>query len=248
MSSVWLALLAAPIVGSFLSVLVVRLPAGEGVVGGRSRCRSCGKALAPRELIPLVSWIARRGRCGACGAPIGSLYPALEIAAVAVAAWAAVSVPEAMLWPSVGLAWALLALGVIDARAMILPDVLTLPLIAAGLVVAWSVDPGGTFDHVIGAAAGGLTFWLIGWIYARARRRRGLGLGDVKLYAAAGAWVGWQGLASVVLLASLAALAAIAARAAGGRAVGASTRVAFGPFLALGLWLTWLYGPLGLAP
>lgn len=248
MSTVWLVLLAAPIVGSFLGVLVVRLPAGEGVVGGRSRCRTCGEALAPWDLIPLVSWIARRGRCRTCGAAIGILYPAIEIAALAVAAWAAAVVPAGMLWPSAALGWTLLALAWIDARALILPDALTLPLIAAGLVVAWAVAPGAVADHLIGAAAGGFAFWLIARLYAAVRHRRGLGLGDAKLFAAAGAWVSWQGLASVVLTASLAALAAVALAAAAGRAVSASTRLPFGPFLALGLWLTWLYGPLAPPP
>lgn len=247
LSATWLALIAAPIVGSFLSVLVVRLPAGEGVVGGRSRCRSCGSDLSPLELLPLLSWALLRGRCRSCGAPIGILYPAIEIAAVAVVAWTAATVPEDMLWPTAGLGWSLLALAVIDARTFILPDALTLPLIAAGLAVAWYLDPAPPLDHVVGAAAGGLSFWLIAHLYARTRHRQGLGLGDAKLFAAAGAWVSWQGLASVLLTASLGALALVALLAAFGGPARASTRVPFGPFLALGLWLTWLYGPIALA-
>ncbi len=247
MSTVWLALIVAPIAGSVLSVLIVRLPAGEGVVGGRSRCRSCGKVLSPMDLIPLLSWALLRGRCRACGAPIGILYPAIEIAAIVVVAWAAASVPEDLLWPTAGLGWTLLALSVIDARALILPDALTLPLIAGGLIVAWFVNPSAPLDHVIGAAAGGLTFWLIARIYEGVRHRQGLGLGDAKLFAAAGAWVAWQGLASVVLMAALGALAAVALLAIAGRSPGASGRLPFGPFLALGLWLTWLYGPITLA-
>jgi leader peptidase (prepilin peptidase)/N-methyltransferase len=248
MTPVWFALAAAPLVGSVLGVLIVRLPAGEGVVFGRSRCRACAHPLAPADLVPLVSWLVRRGRCRYCGAPVSALYPGVELAAIVVVAWAAVAVPAGLVWPSALLGWMLLALALIDLRALVLPDVLTLPLAAAGLAIVWWLNQAAPVDHAVGAALGWLTFRLIAAAYARLRRREGLGRGDAKLAAATGAWVGWQGLPTAVLLGSLAALVAIAVGVAAGRSVDAASRIPFGPFLALGLWLTWLYGPLGLAP
>jgi leader peptidase (prepilin peptidase)/N-methyltransferase len=245
-SATWLILGAAPIVGSLLGVLIVRLPAGEGVVLDRSRCRTCAHPLGPLDLVPLASWLALRGRCRYCRQPISRLYPAVEVAAILVAAWAAVTVPEALAWPTALLGWALLGLAVIDARDLILPDVLTWPLAACGLATAWLLDAPSLADHAAGAVAGWLGFWLIGRIYTALRHRRGLGLGDAKLMTAAGVWVGWQGLPSVILLGSLGALAAVAVAAILRRPVTASTAIPFGPFLALGLWLTWLYGPIQL--
>lgn len=248
MTEVWLTLIAAPFVGSFLGLLIVRLPEGEGVVLGRSRCRSCAHPLGPVDLVPLIGWLLRRGRCRYCRAPIAPLYPGIELAAVATAAWAALEVPPAYLPASAVLGWTLLALAAIDLRAMILPDSLTLPLAVAGLIFVWWTDPAAVADHALGAGLGWLIFRLVAGLYVRLRGREGLGRGDAKLMAAAGAWVGWQGLASVVLLAALAALAVIALAAALGRRIGAQSPIPFGPFLALGLWLTWLYGPLMMGP
>jgi leader peptidase (prepilin peptidase)/N-methyltransferase len=113
-----------------------------------------------------------------------------------------------------------------------------------GLGVAWLVDPGRLADHAVGALAGGLGFALIAWLYRRLRGREGLGLGDAKLLAAGGAWLGWQALPSVVTLAALAALAVALAGARTGGKIAATTRIAFGPYLALAIWVVWLYGPL----
>ena len=248
MSVGWLALLAAPVIGSFLTVLIVRLPRGEGVVLGRSRCRACAQPLAPLDLIPLLGWLLCQGRCRYCGVPIGPLYPAVELAAIGVAGWALLVVPEEMVWPTALLGWVLLALAVIDWRAMVLPDVLTLPLAAAGLAVAMLNDPALAWAHLLGAGLGWLSFRLIGALYARLRGREGLGRGDAKLMAAAGAWVSWQGLPTVILVAALAALIAVGLLAAAGKRIERATAIPFGPFLALGLWLTWLYGPLLLFP
>lgn len=248
MSLGWLALLAAPIVGSFLTVLIVRLPRGEGVVLGRSRCRACAHPLAPIDLIPVLGWLLRRGRCRYCGVPIGSLYPSIELAAVGVAGWALLGVPEEMVWPTAFLGWTLLALAVIDWRSLVLPDILTLPLAAVGLATAMLIDTGLAWAHLLGVGLGWLSFRLIGALYAKLRGREGLGRGDAKLMAAAGAWVSWQGLPTVILVAALAALAAVGLLAAAGKRVGHATAIPFGPFLALGLWLTWLYGPLLLFP
>ncbi len=129
-----------------------------------------------------------------------------------------------LLWPSCAFGWTLLALGLIDLRHLVLPDVLTLPLAAAGLVVAWFAAPDAVLDDAAGAVGGFAVFTLVAWGYRRWRGRDGLGAGDAKLLAALGAWVGRPGLPSVVLLASLAALAMAlgdAVAAAGRAAVGA---------------------------
>ncbi len=240
--------LTAPFVGSFLALLVVRLPAGEGVVLGRSACLDCGHALGIADLIPVASWLASRGRCRHCGARIPLLYPAVEGAALGLALWASLVVSGWLLWASCALGWSLLALAAIDWRAELLPDAITLPLAALGLAVAYALGPQVALDHAIGAALGFAAFAVVRALYARLRGREGMGLGDAKLLAAAGAWVSWHGLPGVVLMATMAALVAALARGAAAGGVRADSRVPFGPFLALGTWLTWLYGPLMVAP
>lgn len=240
----FLALLAAPFVGSFLGVLIVRLPEGRPVVFARSVCPACGARLGPAALVPLASWIALRGRCQACRAPIGVFYPAVELAALAVAGWAYVVTSGWLFWASLGLGWALLALAAVDWRSLILPDWLTLPLVPAGLAVIWLVEPQRLVPHAIGGIAGFVGFAAIAAAYRALRGREGLGLGDAKLLAAAGAWCGWAALPSVVLIGGFSALAlALAARLAG-RPLDGAVRIAFGPHLALAVWIVWLHGPL----
>ena len=166
-----------------------------------------------------------------------------------VGLWAAVELEGLRFWTGWSLGGALLALAISDVQRHVLPDRLTLPLIPAGLILAWATAPPGdavalTLDHAIGAVAGFTLFALIGAIYWRVRQRDGLGLGDAKLLAAAGAWVGWQALPHLVLLASLAALAGAGLGALAGRPLGAATAIPFGAFLAAAFWLVWLYDPL----
>jgi leader peptidase (prepilin peptidase)/N-methyltransferase len=149
-----------------------------------------------------------------------------------------------LLWASLALGWTLLALAAIDLRHYLLPDTLTLPLLALGLAVAWLIEPARLGAHALGAAAGFVGFAVIAWLYQRLREREGLGRGDAKLLAAGGAWLGWQALPSVVALAAAVALAVALAGALRGGKLGPTTRIAFGPHLALAIWLVWLYGPL----
>ena len=238
----------APVVGSFLGVLIHRLPHGEKVVWARSRCPHCEKQLKPVDLVPLISWLATRGRCRYCAARLGLFYPGLEIAATGVALWAALIVPAGgLLWATCVLGWTLLALAVIDWQHLILPDALTLPLLALGLAIAGLKDSGALADHAIGAAAGMASFLLIAFVYRRLRGREGLGTGDAKLLGAAGAWVSWVGLPGVVLWAAVTALCGVLAKAVTGTPVRASEPISFGSFLCLGTWLIWLYGPVLLA-
>ena len=234
-------ILVSPFIGSFLGVLIRRLPADGPVVMARSRCETCGKALGPAEMVPLLSYLALRGRCRACGAPIGWFHPAVELVALGVALWAASLDEGGWLWADCVLGWALLALAWTDARAMILPDVLTLPLVMAGLAFALVLDPGRIVDHALGAAIGWLIFWAVARLYRAVRGREGLGGGDIKLLAAAGAWVTWAGLGPVMMVAALIGLAmGLVARLRGASPTGA-TAIPFGPPLALATWIVWLY-------
>jgi leader peptidase (prepilin peptidase) / N-methyltransferase len=239
-----LALLLAPLIGSFLGVVVERLPEGRPLMLARSTCPACGEVLHAQDLVPLLSWTWRRGWCRCGRFRLGAFYPAIEIAALAVAASAVLVLSGWLLWVSLALGWTLLTLAAIDLRHYLLPDRLTLPLIPAGLATAYLIDPARLPVHAIGAAAGFVAFAGIAWAYRRVRRRAGLGLGDAKLLAGAGAWLGWPALPGLVVAAAVGALAVALAHAALGERLAAATRIAFGPYLALALWLFWLYGPL----
>ena len=242
----FLLILAAPCIGSFLGVVIERLPAGRPILVGRSACPHCGTVLRPRDLVPLASWLIARGRCRHCGIRLSPFYPAIELGALAVALWSLAVLPGWMAWAGCGLGWALLAMSVIDSRHLILPDQLTLPLIPAGLAMVWALDPGRLPEHALAATGGFLLVLAVGMTYRRLRGREGIGLGDAKLLAAAGAWVSWEGLPSVLLIAAASGLAgALVSGLADGR-LAARRQVPFGPYLAAGFWLVWLYGPITL--
>lgn len=234
----------APFIGSFLGAVIKRVEQPHSIVLGRSSCESCHAELGPLDLIPLVSWLALRGRCRRCGQPISLFYPAIELAAVFVAVWV-VSVMEAeLIWPSCILGWTLLALAVIDWKHFLLPDFLTLPLIPFGLFVIWLSEPSVLPHYLAGAVAGFVVIVILREVYRRLRGREGMGLGDAKLLAAAGAFVAWEGLPSVILISSFAALVAALFQATRKGALSLTDRMPFGTFLCFGTWLVWLYGPL----
>lgn len=240
----WGLLIAAPVIGSFIGVLIRRLPDGHPIVWSRSKCEGCGALLTPRDLVPLISWVLARGKCRRCGTPLGWFYPGIEIAALIVAfiALAVDDVPRAALDCLFG--WWLLTLAWIDLRRWLLPDLLTLPLIVAGLAVAAALDPDTLLDRALGAALGYAALRALAVFYKIVRQREGLGRGDAKLLGAAGAWVGATALPQVILLAALAALLAAAALRLVGVRLHARSALPFGPFLALAIWTIWLGGPL----
>ena len=244
----WLVILIGLFIGSFLGVLIVRLPAGETVVRGRSRCPHCGRTLTARDLLPIVSWLLARGACRHCGARLGVFYPTTELAGAAVALWAATATSGWILVATCVLGWLLLALAVIDQRHMILPDALTMPLAALGIVVAVLLPAADPLDHVLGAVGGFAAFWLVALAYRATRGREGLGAGDAKLLAAAGAWVSWSGLPGVVLLGAVLALVTVLALRVAGRRQATAKPIPFGPYLCLATWCTWLYGPITFGP
>lgn len=241
----WLAFVAGPFIGSFLSVLVVRLPKGEDVVVSRSRCRSCGTALSALQMVPIFSWAIQQGRCRSCGARFGGLYPIIEGCAALVVLWAAtLGMSSVMFWATLVLGWTLLALAVMDLRELILVDVLTLPLTVVGLaLIAWQV-PDALLWHALGAVAGFALMVGVAFAYKALRGREGLGFGDAKLMAAAGAWTGLAGVGTVLLYGAALSLVLVLVLRLIGRALDGETPIPFGAGLAAGFWLTWLYGPL----
>ncbi len=239
---------AGLLAGSFLGLVSLRLPQGEGFVGGRSRCRGCGRSLRPWRLIPLLSYTVSGGRCAGCGVAIPIRYPAMEAGCAAIGICAALtqsSVAASVLTAVLG--WQLLLIAAVDGEHFWLPDQLTLPLLGTGILAAAALDRLSLLDSLTGAAVGFAGLWLVGAAYRRVRAREGLGGGDPFLLAAGGAWTGWIGLPSVLLWAAVAGLSVVAARLATGGRVSGADRLPFGVFLALGVWLTWLLGPLGLA-
>lgn len=237
-------LAAAPLVGSFVGVVAARTGTGESALLGRSRCDHCRRTLGARDLVPLVSWMAQRGRARCCGVRLSIGLPLVELAAIGVAIWAVLAVPFALLPLSLLLGWTLLALAAIDRATWRLPDIGTLGLTSAGLALAGTGTLGPVADHLIGAALGYGAFALVGAWYHRRTGRDGLGLGDAKLLAAAGAWLGWTALPGVLLIACAAAFTELLLRRFGGEALNRRTAMQFGPGLALGFWAAWLHGPL----
>ena len=242
----WSVLIAAPFVGSFLGILVRRLPDRRPIAWSRSRCEWCGAALSVRDLVPLCSWLATKGRCRYCGHLVGWFYPGIELAAVAVALAAVAVDGEEGAWLDCLLGWWLLALGWIDIRDWLLPDALTLPLVVAGLATAAAFDPERLTERALGAAVGYTGLRLVALIYRALRGREGLGGGDAKLLAASGAWVGAAALPQLILIAATSALAAAACLRLAGIRLGAQSALPFGPFLALATWLIWLFGSLAI--
>jgi len=199
-----------------------------------SRCPSCATPIRPWQNIPVVSWIALRGRCAKCNAPISFRYPAVELAAGVAAllmAWRFGPTGAAAL--AMVFAWALLALTFIDFDTQLLPDDITLPLLWLGLLA----NAFGAFTDlrsaVFGAAGGYLILWLVYWGFRLIAKKEGMGYGDFKLLAALGAWTGWQVLPFIIVV-SAGTGAVLGGFLLWRSKSGADTRIPFGPYLALG--------------
>jgi leader peptidase (prepilin peptidase)/N-methyltransferase len=240
----WGLVLVAPFIGSFLGLLIRRLPDGSPIARGRSHCDICGTMLRARDLVPVLSWLAAAGRCRYCRQPLGWFYPGVELAALAVA-FAAILIDRGQrAWLDCLLGWWLLTLAWIDLRCWLLPDALTLPLIIVGLAASFVFNPDQLTDRALGAALGYASLVAIAALYRSLRGREGLGGGDAKLLAASGAWLGAAALLQVILLAAVSALVAAGFLRLAGIRLGIHSALAFGPFLALATWVLWLLGPL----
>ena len=236
--------LLGAIVGSFVGAAQARLPLGRSVATGRSRCEHCGKALGVGELVPIVSFVALRGRCRACGEPIDRWQLAAEVggAAIGVAA-ALVARDPVFLGLGLILGGQLLLLGLLDARHFWLPDRLVALLAATGAVPAllagWR-EPALLLGPLAGAALGFALLWLPGRVYRVWRGIDGLGAGDPKLLAAIGLWLGPLGVVETLLGGSLVGLAAAGGLALAGKAPSARTALPLGACLALAAFAVYL--------
>ena len=159
--------------------------------------------------------------------------------------WAGLVMPaDWRLLAGLGLGWCLVCLATIDLIAFRLPDVFTLPLLVSGLAAALALPGRPILDHCIGALAGWAVLAALGWLYRRWRGVDGIGLGDAKLLAAGGSWLGWPDLPSVLIVACVVSLIWIAVGVLRGRRAHPSTPIAFGAPLCLAIWVVWLHGPL----
>lgn len=220
-------------VGSFLNVCIYRLPRGESLNVPASHCTACSRPLAWYENIPLVSWLILRGRCRTCREPISAVYPAVEAitAAVFVAGYAIYGLTP-LLAVRLLFACAMIVLFAIDFRHYILPNVITLPGIVVGFLLSFVLPPGWAAS-LIGLLAGGGVLLAIAEAYYRLRGVEGLGMGDVKMLAMIGAFLGWQLMLVTLVLASFAgSLVGVGLMIA--RRGGAKHALPFGTFLAVG--------------
>jgi leader peptidase (prepilin peptidase)/N-methyltransferase len=215
----------------------------------RSACPKCGARVTALQNVPVVSWLVLRGKCANCQAPISARYPAVELTTGLLSAFIAwrfgfgVAGCAALLFT-----WFLIALTMIDFDTQFLPDTLTYPLLWLGLLVSlWHPSWGdgapaiGPRDSIIGAAAGYLSLWSVYWIFRLITGKEGMGYGDFKLFAALGAWLGWQMLLPIIIFASgVGALFGIVIMIR--QRKGRDTQIAFGPFLAIAGWIALVAG------
>jgi leader peptidase (prepilin peptidase)/N-methyltransferase len=228
-------------IGSFLNVVIHRLPRGTSVVTPPSRCPGCNYQLRWSDNVPVLSWVFLRGRCRRCRAPISIRYPIVEILTMLMFllhlwlfGWSALMIVR------VAFATALIALFAIDLEHHLLPNAITLPGIVVGLIVSLVLPPG-IVDSILGTLLGGGVLWAIGEAYYRYSGQEGMGGGDVKMLAMIGAFLGWQSVLLTLVLSSFSgALIGIALLATSR----GSMRYAlpFGTFLALGAFVAMLSG------
>jgi len=254
------------LVGSFLNVVIYRLPKmmerqwadevaefkGEtqtdkavfNLMLPRSKCPKCSHQIKWHENIPVLSYIFLRGKCSACQTPISLRYPTVEMVTGALFFYC--------IWrwglTATGLAWCgfsatLLSLSLIDWDTTLLPDDMTLPLLWAGLLLAATKVTNTPLESAIwGAAAGYFSLWLIYWVFKLVTGKEGMGYGDFKLFAALGAWFGWQALIPIILIASvIGAIIGIALKLSSKLSEGGY--IPFGPFLGLAGFSAMFFGP-----
>ena len=229
--------IAGPFVGSFVAASAGRMIADVPVLSARSRCDACRRVLRPWDMVPLVSWPVLRGRCRNCGGRIATRLWLAEVAGATIGVASALAAPGWLAAASALFGWALLWLALLDLGAMWLPRVGGWGLAAAGLGVSAVLGADVLRAALIGAGAGWAVLAGVGFAFRAVRGVEGLGEGDPPLLAAAGAWVGWQGLPSVVLIAACTGI--VHALLAGG----VDRRVPFGAHLALAMFVVWLAGP-----
>ena len=215
----------------------------------RSACPACQAPISALQNIPLISWLVLRGRCAHCGQPISVRYPLVE--ALSGVLCATVAWKFGFGWPALAalvLTWFLIALTFIDVDHQLLPDGLTLPLLWLGLLVSlWGPQPGADAlpvdlrSSLIGAMAGYVSLWSVYHLFRLLTGKEGMGYGDFKLFAALGAWLGWQMLLPIILVAA-AVGAVVGITLLSLRGQSRATPIAFGPFLAAAGWMMLMFG------
>lgn len=254
------------VVGSFINVVIHRLPimlerdwkhrcretlgqvdSGESterfdLVAPRSRCPQCGHMITALENIPLISFLAQKGKCRHCGSAISVQYPLVEALTALVSAIVVLQfgwTPQAA--AALVLTWGLVALAGIDFRTQLLPDIITIPGLWLGLGLALVPVFASLESSVIGAMAGYLSLWTVYQLFRLLTGKEGMGFGDFKLLALLGAWLGWQYLPTIVILSSMVgAVCGIAMIVFRGR--DRSVPMPFGPFLAAAGWFALIWG------
>src|SRR4051812_12550957 len=237
-----LAAVVGAVIGSFLNVCIYRLPLGKSIVWPASACETCGRELSWYENLPIVSWTALRGRCRTCKAPLSIRHPIVEaVTAVMFGTAAWYYGPTVLLASRLVFGCALIVLFAIDLEHHLLPNAITLPGIAVGLAFSMVTEPGWQ-ACLFGAVVGGGSLFLIAEGYYRLRHEEGLGMGDVKMLAMVGAFIGWQLTIVTLMMASVAGsvvgIALIAARKGDMKYA-----LPFGTFLAMGAALAATVGP-----
>ncbi|WP_417614301.1 prepilin peptidase [Oceanisphaera sp.] len=252
------------LVGSFLNVVIYRLPLmlqrewqnecaelngsntpaqpAFNLCTPRSRCPHCQHQLSALDNIPLLSWLYLKGRCRYCQARVSTRYPLIEVTAAilsALALWRFGASPQ--LFAAIILSWTLLCMTMIDIDHLLLPDNLTLPLLWLGLLLNINTLFVSLQDAVLGAAIGYGVLWSLYWLFKLATGKEGMGYGDFKLLAALGAWFGWQAVLPILLLSSVVG-SVIGLSLMASRRLGADRALPFGPALALAGWAYLIWG------
>jgi len=259
------------LIGSFLNVVIYRVPVmmdnalrfecasladpnaepppAFNLLTPRSRCPSCNAPITALQNLPVVSWLVLGRKCGNCKTPISARYPMVELVTGVLSGFIAWHFGfGGLALAALVFTWLLIALTMIDFDTQFLPDQLTYPLLWLGLLVSLSnpvwaegAAPLSPADSIIGATAGYLSLWTVYWTFKLLTGKEGMGYGDFKLFAALGAWLGWQMLLPIILFASaVGAVIGIAIMIRQRR--GKDTPIAFGPFLAIAGWLAMIFG------
>ena len=237
------AVLLGLVIGSFLNVCIVRLPADESIVAPGSHCRQCDAAIAWHDNIPVASFVVLGGRCRRCGERISGRYPFVEmLTAVLFGMVAMQHLPPSVLALEMAIVSVMIVITFIDIDHFLILDRITYPSIAISPVLALSVGHISLADSLIGILAGGGGLWAFAWLYEKIRHREGMGFGDVKLLAMIGGLLGWEAtLFSLFAGAIVGSIYGLATMLLRGRRF--DLELPFGPFLAFGSLVYMFAGP-----